>query len=732
MKQITQNYRTGELKIEDVPRPVLRLGGVLVQNHFSLISAGTERTKIEMAQKSLFEKARSRPDQVKKVLEKVRTEGFLSTYRAVMNQLNTPIPLGYSSAGVVIEVADDVEDIRVADRVACGGGGYASHAEIVFVPKNLCVKCPDALSLDWACFATVGAVAMQGVRQAGVTLGEKVAVIGLGLIGQIVHRLLQAAGCRVMGVDIDDRMIELARRMGLTHAVNSAALPVLPYVKQWTEGRGVDATLLCASTTSSEPVRLAGEITRDKGVVVVLGLVGLDVPHELYYRKELALRLSRSYGPGRYDPDYEEKGRDYPYAYVRWTEQRNMASFLDLCASERLDLAPLITHRFPFERSKEAYDLLAAKDAEPYLGIVLCYGQEPIERKPIVIRARSPRQKQGRVGVGFIGAGRYAERFLLPLLRQRDDVHLRAITTLSGLSARTAAERWSFEQCLDDPAAILADDEIEVVFVTTRHDTHARYVVEALRHGKHVYVEKPLCLKATELAEIESAYADSGRLLMVGFNRRFSPGARDMKAALADAGPAMIVCRVNAGPLPPDHWADDPDQGGGRLIGEGCHFFDLVQFLAGSRPVSVYATAVAGPRSARTNDNVTATINFQNGAAATITYTSAGDLSLPKERIEAFASGCAAVLDDFRSVSIHRGGRCKKIRYRGQDKGQTEEIARWIAALRSAGPSPIEWDELCWATRANLAAIESLTTGQTVHLPDAEQLKDRREETDDQ
>jgi predicted dehydrogenase/threonine dehydrogenase-like Zn-dependent dehydrogenase len=718
MKQVTQNYHTGELKVEEVPCPALRPGGLLVQNHFSLISAGTERTKVEMAQKSLLGKARSRPDQVKKVIEKIRTEGLLNACRAVMNQLSAPIPLGYSSAGVALEIADDVEGIRVGDRVACSGGGYANHAEVIFVPRNLCVKCPDGVPLDWACFATVGAIAMQGVRQAGVALGEKVAVIGLGLIGQIAWRLLEAAGCQVLGIDIDERMVELAHRSRLAHAINSATTPVLPYVEQWTGGCGVDAVLICAGTSSSEPVQLAGEIAREKGVVVALGGVGLDVPRELYYMKELDLRLSRSYGPGRYDPNYEEKGHDYPYAYVRWTEQRNMESFLELCAEKRLDLAPFLTHRFALDRAKEAYDLLAAKGGEPSLGIILTYDQSPIERRPIAIRPRGPREKQGRLGIGFIGAGRYAERFLLPALAQRDDVRLRAITTLSGLSARTAAERSSFELCLDDPDAILSDGEIEVVFVTTRHDTHARYVIEALRHGKHVYVEKPLCLSATELAEIESAYAHSDRLLMVGFNRRFSPSARDAKAALADAGPPMIVCRINAGPLPPEHWARDPDQGG-RVIGEGCHFFDLVQFLAGSRPVTVYAAAVASAASARTNDNVTATVHFENGSVATIVYTGAGDSSLPKERIEVFASGCAAVLDDFRSVSIHRGGRHKRIRYHSQDKGQREEIARWIAAVRSGGPSPIGWDELRWAARANLAAIESLTTGRPVQIPDA-------------
>ena len=715
MKQVTQNYRSGELQVEEVPWPALRPGGLLVQNHFSLISAGTERGKVEMAQKSLLGKARSRPDQVRKVLEKIRTEGIVNTYRAVMNQLNAPVPLGYSSAGVVLESADDVEGICVGDHVACGGGGYANHAEVIFVPKNLCVKCPDGVPLDVACFATVGAIAMQGIRQAGAALGENVAVIGLGLIGQIAWRLLESAGCRVIGIDIDDRMVEFARRTGLALAINSTTTAAVPRVEQWTGGRGVDAVLICAGTSSSGPVRLAGEIARDKGVVVALGGVGLDIPRELYYVKELDLRLSRSYGPGRYDRDYEEKGRDYPYSYVRWTEQRNMAAFLELCAAKRLDLAPLVTHRFALDRAKEAYDLLAAKQAEPCLGIVLEYGRAALPRAPIAIRPRPPRAKEGRVGVAFIGAGRYAERFLLPALARNADVHLRAIATLSGLSARTAAERSSFELCLDDPEAVLDDAEVEAVFVTTRHDTHARYVIEALRHGKHVYVEKPLCLSLAELAEIEAAYAQSDRLLMVGFNRRFSPGARDIKAALADAGPPMIVCRINAGPLPPDHWALDPDQGG-RLIGEGCHFFDLAQFLAGSRPTSVHAAAVAGPRSARTNDNVAATIQFENGAIATIIYTGAGDSSLPKERIEVFAAGCAAVLDDFRSVSIHRGGRCKNIRYRGQDKGQSEEVARWIAAVRSGGPSPIAWEELRWSTRANLAAIESLTTGKPVDI----------------
>ena len=528
MRQLSQNMRSGELALEDVPEPGLLSGGVLVRNACSLISAGTERQKLEMGRKSLLGKARARPDLVKKVVKKLKTEGLGKTIETVKARLDAPSPLGYSCAGYVADVAEDVPGLAPGDAVACGGANYAVHAEMVWVPGNLVVPVPSGVTMRQASLATVGAIAMQGVRQSEPTLGETVVVIGLGLIGQLTSMLLTSAGCRVVGVDTNPRMVELARTSGVEHALAAAGDEVAHVVGELTGGHGADATLICASTPSSAPVALAGEITRDRGRVVVVGLVGMEVPREPFYMKEIDLRLSRSYGPGRYDPEYEEKGHDYPFGYVRWTEQRNMACFLDLIAQGRIGVDHILTHDFPFDRALDAYDLLSNREV-PYLGITLTYPDAPErapKQTPPPARAEAV-TSPGPIGVGAVGAGNYAQANLLPVLRDMGEAKLVAVADAQGLVAGSARGKFGFEKTADDFDAILADPKVEWVVIATRHDTHADLARRALAAGKHVHVEKPLALSVSELRDLAQTHAASKRHLTVGFNRRFAPATAE-------------------------------------------------------------------------------------------------------------------------------------------------------------------------------------------------------------
>lgn len=708
MKQVTQTLRTGVVEINDVPVPTLNDKFVLVRNHASVISAGTEKTKIDMGNKNLLQKAIARPDLVRQVINKVRTEGLGKTWQTVTSRLESPSPLGYSSAGEVRAVGGLVAGLMPGDRVACAGAGYANHAEFVAVPKNLVAKIPDAVGDEEAAFATIGAIALQGIRLAEPRMGETFLVLGLGLIGQLTVQLLRANGCRVIGTDIDQAMIELAEK----HGAIGISGDLTGACRDLTDGHGVDGVLVCAATTSNQPIELCGEATREKGRVVVVGAVGMDIPRDAYFKKEISVVISRSYGPGRYDPAYEEAGNDYPLGYVRFTEQRNMAAFLELLAQKKLAIKDLITHRFPLERAADAYALIKGAKSEPYLGIVLQYPEggphDETERTRISI---SPRPVAGEMlGVAFLGAGNYATASLLPPLKASGEVELRGLVTASGRTAQGVAKQFGFEYCASDLAELLGDDT-DAIMVATRHDTHAGAVVAALRAKKHVYVEKPLGLSVAELAAIHAAYAEGAAgQVMVGFNRRFAPLTQDVIKHFADAkGPLVINIRVNAGAIPDDHWIQDPAVGGGRMIGEGCHFVDLAAAICGSNPSSVYAIATAkGNKAALLNDNLSVSLTFENGSIANIIYTADGSKAMEKEYIEVFGAGRSAQLHDFKALSLHQGDlKSTHRKLRTQDKGQSAMLAAWLRGLRKAEPC-IDYECLMKTSLASIMAIESL------------------------
>ncbi len=708
MQQIQQNYRSGDLDVVDVPIPALRDGGVLVANAYSLISTGTERNTVTTAKKSLVGKARSRPDLVRQVFKVAKREGLLETYRMVRNKLDTPIPLGYSCAGYVVGVAEDVDGYRIGDRVACAGTGYASHSEVVFAPRHLVAAVPDSVPLEAAAYTTLGAIALQGVRQADVSLGDRIAVIGLGLLGQLTVQILKAAGCKVLAVDLADDLVELARKGGADLALNRSA-DIERAAEVFSEGWGVDRVIVTASTRSSDPIELAGAISREKGVVVVVGNVNMDVPRETYYRKELDLRLSRSYGPGRYDRRYEERGIDYPLPYVRWTEGRNLAAFLGLLADGSLDLNLLTSHRFAFHEAEQAYQLVTGENPERSVGILLRYQAAQETPAEIVRRAAKPLESApgDRVGVSFVGAGSFAQNFLLPKLA---GAAMRNVVTSTGLAAKSVAEKFGFAGADTDPTVAFSDEGTQAVFIATRHDSHAALAVSALRAGKYVFVEKPLALNPEQLADVEQAVQDvgSGRL-MVGFNRRFAPAAQVVRDALKDrTGPLSMHYRINAGQLPREHWLYDPVVGGGRILGEACHFVDFALFLVEERITRVFASALPGPQP----ENVAMTLEFADGSVATIHYMANGDRSLSKEWIEIFCDGRTIQIDDFASATQFAHQRRARMRIDGKGRGYTEELAAFLSAVRAGGAVPIPESDSIHVMRACFAALESLRTGE--------------------
>jgi predicted dehydrogenase/threonine dehydrogenase-like Zn-dependent dehydrogenase len=722
MKQIVQQQRTGRLSIAEVPAPSLRPEGLLVRTAYSLISAGTERAKVTVARKNLLGKALARPDQVRQVLQSARQLGLQATYQKVTSRLDALSPLGYSSAGVVLAVGARAAGFAPGDRVACAGGGYAVHAEIVYVPRNLAAHVPDEVGLDEAAFATLGAIALQGVRQAGPQLGETVGVIGLGLLGLLTVQLLRSAGCRVVGVDLSAARCALARQLGADAAV-APSDPALDALVRRYGPAGLDAVILTAATPSDEPIRLAGRLARDRARVVVVGDVGLDVPRSPFYEKELDVRLSRSYGPGRYDTHYEEQGLDYPVGYVRWTEGRNLSAVLDLLAQHKLDVRALTTHRFALDDAERAYALIEGKTREPHLGVLLEYAVGApfagAQRVPAaeVISVTPPRVASGvRVGLALVGAGNFAQSMLLPALREHAHVRLRTVVTPGGLTARSVAERAGFEQAAADPAVALDDPEVNLVLIASRHDSHAELAARALAAGKAVFVEKPLALTRDELAAVRAAYvAAPNPFLMAGFNRRFAPLVVALRAFVAAAGePLLMHYRVNAGFIPREHWTQDPVIGGGRVLGELCHFADLLLFLAGQPPVEVYARAL--PDQGRySRDNVAVLVHFADGSAGTITYAANGDRGLDKERLEVFGGGRAAALDDFRELTLSAGGR-RRVRRAGPDKGHRAEMLALVDALVAGQPAPIPFAQLVQATELTLAVVESLDSGGPVAL----------------
>ncbi|MBC7910315.1 MAG: bi-domain-containing oxidoreductase [Pyrinomonadaceae bacterium] len=718
MKQILQNQKTGQLAVADVPQPVVQRGRVLVRTSVSLISAGTERMAVETAKKSLIGRAREHPELVKKVIQKVKDEGLLNTFDAVRSKLGSSSALGYSAAGIVAGVGEDVSEFRVGDRVACAGVGYASHAEVLSVPKNLCVRLPEGATFEAGAFGTLGAIALQGVRLAEPTLGEAVVVIGLGLLGQLTVQLLKANGCRVYGLDVDEKKIELARKLGADGGALSD-VEAKRAVLEWSRGRGADAVLITAATSSNQPVELAGEISRLKGRVVAVGLVGMDVPRDLYFKRELTLKISMSYGPGRYDPEYEERGHDYPFAYVRWTEGRNIEAFLDLVAEGRVNVEKLITHRFSIDEGERAYQLISGETGEPYLGVLLNYDTERELEQRIETSKASTAQRVSRqqksVSVGMIGAGGYAQGMLLPHFKAAG-VEFRGIATATGLTARNIGERYGFAYSASGADEILNDEEVNLIVIATRHDSHAELARRALERNRHVFLEKPLALNESELQSLLEAAENSEGRLMVGFNRRFSPHARAAKEFFAGRQAPLSMCyRVNAGRIAREHWIQNASTGGGRIIGEACHFIDLMQFLTGALATRVYAESITSRNHQIVDeDSVFITLRFSDGSNGSIAYLAEGDKALAKERVEIFGEGKTFVLDDFRNATMYRNGREETSKLRAQDKGQADEINAVCAVVLESSPAPIALEDLAATTRATFRIRESLRTGQAI------------------
>ncbi|MEV5758156.1 bi-domain-containing oxidoreductase [Streptomyces tendae] len=730
MKQVVQNYKSGELALLDVPVPGCKPGGVLVRTAYSLISTGTELMKVSEAGMSMLGKARSRPDQVAKVVQSVATNGVPATYRKVMGKLDSYTPLGYSLCGVVEQVGDGIDDVKAGDLVACAGNEHALHAELNWVPKNLYTPVPDSLAPRHAAFGTVGSIALQGVRQGESRLGEVALVVGLGLIGQLVAQLLTASGVRVVGADPDPARCELAERLGAAACGDPASPAVESAVAELTNGHGVDQVYLAAGGGSNQPVELAARLCRDRGRVVDIGKCRLDLPWNAYYEKELDVRFSRSYGPGRYDPEYEIEGRDYPIGYVRWTERRNLACFLDLAARGRVDVEPLITRTADFDDAVETYQRL--KDGElKAVAVLFRYPEQaaedgpstdaPVVSVPVVPGGARPsapvRAARTPVRLAFVGAGNYATSMLLPHLARRDGVELSTVVTTTALSAANAQRKFGFREATTDLDAVLGDASVDAVFVVTRHSSHAELTRKALLAGKAVFVEKPLALTAEELTGVLEAVEESGNdRLQVGFNRRFAPLLQEARKQFgARTGPASLRYLVNAGRLDHGSWYLQQGTEGSRFAGEGGHFVDTASWLLGADPVSVYALAPSG------NEDLQVVLGYPDGSTATISYVTTGAAGFPKETLDLVADGKVLQLDDFVRSSVY-DGRKRWVSSRlpkARDKGQSAELAAFVRAVRTGGPMPVPLGSLVATTAATLAVRAALAGGAPVTLAEA-------------
>ena len=722
MKQVVQNYKSGELAVVDVPVPTCKRGGVLVRTRYSLISTGTEMMKVNEASLSLVGKAKARPDQVAKVMQTVASQGPVATYRKVMNKLDSYTPLGYSLCGEVVEVGEGIHDVAVGDLVACAGNEHALHAELNWVPKNLYTRVPGGVAPRHAAFGTVGSIAMQGVRQGEPQLGELALVIGLGLIGQLVVQLLVAAGVRVVGVDPDPSRCALAERLGALVCSDPGSGVVDTAVGELSNGHGVDQVYLAAGGSTNDPVELAAKLARDRGRVIDIGKCKLDLPWNAYYEKELDVRFSRSYGPGRYDPEYELEGRDYPIGYVRWTERRNLECFLDLVARERVDVEPLISHVAEFDTAVETYAQLKTGELKA-VAVLFSYpgGPEASPDEPVQLAAvPTPRvavpKPVGRPGaplrVAFVGAGNYASSMLLPHLQEREDVELTQVVTTSALSASNAQRKFGFATATTDLDAVLDDPAVDVVFVVTRHNSHAALTARALRAGKAVFVEKPLALDEAGLAEVLAAVDETGNdRLQVGFNRRFAPLLTQARSRLGRRiGPATVRYLVNAGPLEHGSWYARQDTEGTRFVGEGGHFVDTVSWLLGCDPVSVYAAATPG------QGDLQVSLGYSDGSTAVVTYAASGAAGFPKETLDLLADGRVLRLDDFQKVAVFRGRKAWTTPRipRGRDKGQRAQLDAFLNALRGGTAMPISLDSLVATHRATFAVAASLAAGAPV------------------
>ncbi len=706
MQQLTQKLGSGDMVIQDVPYPQLGKGMVIVKNHYSIISAGTEGSTVVAARKSLLGKAKERPQQVKQVIDTFKKQGPIQTYRAVMKKLDAYSPLGYSCAGEVVEVGEGVTEFEVGDKVACAGAGYANHAEIVSVPTNLCVKLNANANLKDAAYNTLGAIAMQGVRQADMRLGESCVVVGLGLLGQLTALILKASGVTVIGIDVSETAVKQAVDnkvvdLGLTRGTSG----IEEQIQNATNGIGADTVIIAAATNSLDPINFAGAIARKKGKVVVLGAVPTGFDRDpFWYRKELELKMACSYGPGRYDLNYEEKGIDYPVAYVRWTEKRNMEAFQHLIASNRIDIDYLTTHQFQFEEAKAAFDLVVNK-TEPFTGIALKYDTDKTISKAKI--ATSETEALGKINVSFIGAGSYAQGNLLPNIPETNQVGRIGVLTNTGTTSKRVAEKFKFQFCATQEHDVL-DDKTNTVFVATRHDSHGSYVLKALEANKNVFVEKPLCLLESEMEEIIQAQSKANKAVMVGFNRRFSPLTNKLKKAFGNS-PMTMIYRINAGAIPTDNWIQDLEIGGGRILGEVCHFIDYLTYLNGSVPTKVSATAL--PNVHNTNDTLNILIQFKNGSSGVIGYYANGSKAMTKEYVEVFSAGMSATLNDFKELKIYGKGKPKKKKILNQNKGQKEMVEAFVNGLLKEGKAPIPFKEVIAVTKASFKVLESIKQG---------------------
>lgn len=701
--------KNGQTTVEDVPVPSPRQGQALVKVHASLVSAGTERMLVEFAEKNLLGKARSRPDLVKQALDKAKREGLVPTVQAAFNRLDQPMPLGYSSAGVIVALGKNMRGFRIGQRVACAGLNYAVHAEYNIVPRNLLTPIPKNVDFESAAFTTLAAIAMQGFRLAEPQIGENIAVIGMGLLGLLTAQIASAAGCRVLGIDVDPAKLRLASSLTLKTAARAEAKSA---AQTFTANRGFDAVIICAATSSNDPVELAGAIARDRGRVVATGAVGLTIPRKVYYEKELSFINSRSYGPGRYDPSYEENGVDYPIGYVRWTEGRNMESALQLMAEGKLNIQPLISHRIPIEEATRAYEIITGKRKETFLGVVLTYSQGKISGVP-ASRVTFPKrptlgaEKRDAVNLGVLGAGAFANAVLLPSIKKAGGISLVGIASAGGMHAQVSGKKFGFQYATASDKEILDDPNINTIAILTRHDSHADLVVKALKAGKHVFVEKPLATTPEQLAKIEKQLRSTNYLFLTGFNRRFAPLAQSLSLFFSPrAEPLYVHYRVNAGYIPHNHWTQDETFGGGRIIGEGCHFVDFITFLVGAAPASVTAHALPDNGKYR-EDNVSMTFTFPDGSIGVVDYLANGDQSFPKERVEVFSGGAVAVLDDFRRLEMIRDGKRREER-KSQDKGWINEWQVFAKSIREDGAPPIPYEQLIGVTKAVFAAVESI------------------------
>lgn len=708
MKQVLQDLKSGAVAVLEVPEPAPAPGRVLVRVEISLLSAGTENAQVAKARQSLLAKVREKPQLLRQGLEEFRERGLAGVRQRLASKFEGLAELGYSCAGVVIHSGEETGRITPGMRVACGGVGFANHAEIVSVPPLLTAPVPGSVGSETAAYATLAAIAMQGVRQAQVQLGEAVAVIGLGLVGLLAVQFLRAGGCKVVGID----PAEPARRRGTICGAASVAAPdqALEAVAAASGGRGVDAVIVCAATASSSPVELAGKIARSRGRVVMVGATGMQIPREDYYLKELSFTLSRSYGPGRYDPTYEEDGLDYPFDYVRFTEQRNLTAFLEMAERGLVDTSVLTTHRFPVDRAPDAYALLNAPGADR-AGVLLSYREAPSTspRLSLQVAPASP-TLAGTIGLGFIGAGAYAQGMLLPILKARRDVSFRSVMTLSGSQGLAVARRFGFEQVCTEAGEVLANKAVDLVFVVTRHDSHTDLVCRALSAGKHVWVEKPLGLTLEELKKVwDTLKANPSQRLIVGFNRPFSQDAVWLKTKLEAHGCPMMLYRVNAGQVPANSWVNDPKAGGGRLLGEGCHFFDFLRWMAGAMAVSVYAepAGMAGSDLEPTG-NFAATVRFENGAVGQLLYSAQGASSMEKEHFELFTGTRCGSIQDYRSADFFRGNSREQRSRHAQDKGQAALLDLYLTCLRQGSASPVSHEDLVESSLITLAAQRSL------------------------